>query len=112
VPTSGLPPDPALATERAPCEVLGRELDLLKLDRRRRFARQPCLDYRSLSLVQRCRSGFDGSRSVSLAPVGTNMQPACVSLRSSFCELDPGFRRLFVDPHFVSGTMGQPFQSP
>jgi hypothetical protein len=88
VPTSGLPPDLALAIERASYEVLGQKLDLLKLDQRRRFARKPCPDYRSLSLVHRCRSGFDGSRRASLAPVGTNMEPACVPLRSSFCELD------------------------
>jgi hypothetical protein len=81
VPNFGVPPDLALAIERAPYEVLGQKLDLLKLDRRRRLVRKPCPDYRSLSLVHRCRSGFDGSRGVSLASVGTNMQSACVPLR-------------------------------
>jgi hypothetical protein len=61
LPTSCVPPDLALAIERAPYEVLGQKLDLLKLDRRRLFARKPCPDYCSLSLVHRCRSGFDGS---------------------------------------------------
>jgi hypothetical protein len=44
VPTSGVPPDLALAIERTPYEVLGQKLDFLKLDRRRRFPRKPCPD--------------------------------------------------------------------